>query len=224
MRQLARWARVIPLDWLNDSPNYLLYDRRYLVAITFDDAFDSVLDNALPVLAKHGFHCTIFVPTGHLGRPPSWWMEKYTERGERVATAERLSRLPADLVTLGSHTVTHPHITSLPDEIARHELAQSMQDLMTLTGEPVRLFAFPYGDYDRNSIELCRGCGYERVFTIDPTPIVPTDGAYVCGRTDVSPTDGPLEFFLKATGSYRWMPTASAIKRKLKFFALLSGQ
>lgn len=214
MRQLARCARVVPADWQGDAPDQPPTDR-HIVAITFDDSFDSALDNALPVLAGHGFHCTIFVPTGNLGRPPSWAMEPDTDRGERVATAERLSQLASDLVTIGSHTITHPYLTSLPRQAARQELVNSMNTLKRLTGGSVRLFAFPYGDHDAASVEMCRSCGYERVFTIDPTPVVLSKKAFTRGRVVADPTDGMLEFFLKATGCYCWMSTGTLIKRKL---------
>jgi peptidoglycan/xylan/chitin deacetylase (PgdA/CDA1 family) len=215
MDMLARRARVVAADWDGDRPDQPSSDHRYIVAITFDDAFEGVLDNAVPVLAAHGFHCTIFAPSGCLGQPPSWAMETEADRSERVADAERLSRLPGDLVTIGSHTVTHPHLTALSTEAARRELIQSIQDLTVLTGKSVRLLAFPYGDHDDAVVELCRSSGYRHVYTIEPTPVWPGAGEFARGRVAVDPGDGPLEFLLKLTGSYRWLPIASAVKRKL---------
>ena len=216
MGQLARWARVVPADWDGDRPEQPEAGRAPVVGITFDDSFESALDHALPVLARHGFPCTIFVPTGNLGRHPSWQMETETDRGELVASADRLARLPADLVTLGSHTMTHPHLTWLPPDQARHELMQSRQDLAALTGRSVGLFAFPFGDHDAAALQLCRECGYETVFTIEPAPVVLADRAFARGRVAVEPMDGVLEFYLKATGCYRWMVVASALKLRLK--------
>lgn len=216
MGLLARRARVVAADWEGDGPDRSSADHRYIVAVTFDDAFESVLDNALPVLATHGFHCTIFVPSGCLGQPPSWKMEANEDCAERVADAEQLSRSPSDLVTIGSHTVTHPHLTELSTETARHELITSMQDLTVLTGRCVRLLAFPYGDHDDAIVELCRSSGYRYVYTIQPIPIRLGAGEFVRGRIAVDPTDGPLEFLLKLSGSYRWLPVVSAVKRKLR--------
>src|SRR5688572_3601936 len=42
------------------------------VAITFDDGYRSVLENAIPELEKRNMPFTIFVPTGCLGERPSW--------------------------------------------------------------------------------------------------------------------------------------------------------
>ncbi len=41
-------------------------------AVTFDDGFVSVLENALPELEARHIPSTIFVPTGNLGEPPAW--------------------------------------------------------------------------------------------------------------------------------------------------------
>jgi len=215
MAMLARRARVVAADWDGDGLDPPPANHRPLVAITFDDAFESVLDNALPVLAAHGFQCTIFAPSGCLGQPPSWAMETNADCAERVATAERLSRLPDDFVAIGAHTVSHPHLSVLSKEAARREIVQSMQDLTALTGRSVRLLAFPYGDYDDAVIELCRSSGYKQVYTTRPLPVWPGSGAFARGRIAVDPGDGPFEFFLKLTGSYRWMPISSAVKRML---------
>ena len=208
MRQLAGWARVVRADWTGDG----IAGDRPTVAITFDDAFDSVLDRALPILAEHGFPCTIFVPTGHVGQLPSWDVDAAIAPDDRVASADRLARLDSDLVTLGSHTETHPHLPSLPPDAIRRELTRSTDYLTALTGEQPRLFAFPYGAHGEQSEAACRELGYERVFTIEPTRVVFAEGAFVRGRVAVEPGDGRLEFFLKATGCYRWMARVSAAK------------
>lgn len=86
MHQLSHWARVVPADW-DCNPAEERGEDRYLVSITFDDAFESVIDNGLPVLARYRFPCTIFVPMGHVGQPPSWAMESDVDRCERGGEA-----------------------------------------------------------------------------------------------------------------------------------------
>ncbi len=43
-----------------------------LLAITFDDAYVNLLDNALPVLAAYGLPATIFAPVNYLGKKNYW--------------------------------------------------------------------------------------------------------------------------------------------------------
>ena len=214
MQMLARRACVVAADWDGGGVDRFSGQPRRLVAITFDDAFESVLDNALPVLAAHGFHCTIFAPSGCLGQAPAWSMENQTDRSERVADASRLAQLPRDCVTIGSHTVTHPHLTELSEHDAREELARSMRELTEVAGRSVDLLAFPYGDHNDAVVGLCRDVGYRHVFSIQARTVCA--GEFVRGRVATDASDGKLEFFLKINGAYRWLPIAWAIKRKLR--------
>ena len=186
------------------------------VAITFDDAYVSVAENALPELAARGFHSTIFVPMGSLGRAPTWPMEEGSlDASETVMPAEQIARLPSSLVTLGSHTTTHPRLSRIDASEAREEIEGSRVKLQTLTTQDVRLFAFPYGDHDSSVVELCKGAGYDYVFTTMPQPVDTMSSDFVRGRVRVDPFDGPLEFFLKYRGAYAWMPHVSSFKQKL---------
>src|SRR5688572_33493401 len=53
------------------SPETMAQEGRN-VAVTFDDGFRSVLENAVPELAKRSIPFTMFVPSGCLGRRPCW--------------------------------------------------------------------------------------------------------------------------------------------------------
>ena len=186
------------------------------VAITFDDAFVSVIENALPELRARNLPVTVFVPAGSLGRHPSWELEDSSaDAGEVIASAEALRSLPSHLVSLGAHSLTHPRLSQIPTEEARREIVGSGELMRDLFGIDVRTFAFPYGDYNAATVELCREAGYERAFTIVPCPVDPTSAEFVRGRTAVHPSDGRLEFYLKMSGAYAWMSYVSAAKQWL---------
>jgi peptidoglycan/xylan/chitin deacetylase (PgdA/CDA1 family) len=191
--------------------------KRAPVAITFDDGFASIADHALPLLAERGFPCTVFVPLGWLGRRPGWESESEDEQAEVVLDRERLRSVASPLVELGAHSLSHPHLTRLPVAEARREISDSRRELEALTGLEVRLFAFPYGDYNDELVQICREAGYQRAYSIRPRPINLRRADFLCGRVAVSAHDGPLEFALKASGAYAWMPLASRIRQKLTF-------
>lgn len=211
MDSIGRGARVVPanyggrLSW--GRPN---------VAITFDDAYVSVAENALPQLLARGFHATIFVPVGVLGNSPTWPVEDGSaDAKETVMSAEQIARLPSSLVTVGSHTISHPHLSRLDESRAREEIEGSRQKLQKLVEQEVRLLAFPYGDHDDSTIELCRAAGYDHVYSVVPDAVVTTSPSFVRGRVKVDPFDWPLEFFLKYHGAYCWSSHLSFLKRGL---------
>lgn len=186
------------------------------VAITFDDAFASVLNNAIPILRARRLPATIFVPVGSLGRRPFWEQELGSvHESEEVATADALRSQISDLVHLGAHSLTHPYLTRVPREQARGEIVGCRKQMSDVFGVDVRIFAFPYGDHDTEIVELCREAGYQRVFTNVPRVTDPASGEFVRGRVLVNPDDGPLEFYLKISGAYAWAAYSFAIKQRI---------
>jgi peptidoglycan/xylan/chitin deacetylase (PgdA/CDA1 family) len=211
---IRRGGRVYPASHRGTLPA----DKQN-VAITFDDAYVSVAENALPELIARGFHSTVFVPVGSLGSHPTWPVENGSlDSAETVMSAEQIATLPSSLVTLGSHTNTHPRLSRIDPHDAQREIEGSRLALQTLTAQDVRLLAFPYGDHDASTVALCRAAGYDYVFSIAPDPVDTTGSDFIRGRVNVDPFDGPLEFFLKYRGAYAWVSYVTSFKRKLRMY------
>jgi len=210
MEALSRGTKVVRAGHTGPLPDGGSY-----VAITFDDAFRSVRTNAVPELLSRGFPATIFVPVEFLGQRPSWEMRNDGNGlDECVMTRDELQSLP-ELIELGSHSLSHPHLTTIDAARLREEVKTSRHKLAELLGNPVSLLAFPYGEYDDRVVDTCRQAGYDRVFGIDPWPADPDGRDFVRGRVPVDLNDSPLMFHLKARGAYGWMIHASALKRTL---------
>lgn len=203
--QLLRHTRPLRAETqepLNGTPHYSV--------MTFDDAFVSVVENALPELEARGIPATIFVPTGSLGGKPAW-IHNPAARGarEQVVSAAELADLgQRALVTIGSHSISHPNFLKIDTARAETELRESRATLEHILKKPVTLFSFPHGACDHHTHALARAAGYQRVFTIAPRAETDPGRAFVVGRVAVEPTDWPLEFHLKLLGAYRWMARA----------------
>jgi peptidoglycan/xylan/chitin deacetylase (PgdA/CDA1 family) len=211
MRLLKRCARLV----FADDPPPPAATRA--VAVTFDDALRCVFDHALPLLARLDIPATVFVPTAYLGADAGWSSDGSGpgHLPRQVVSAAALTALDPSRVRIGSHTATHPHLASLPPGPLTVELAVSRATLEALTGTPVTLLALPYGCFTLAVIEAARVTGYTRVFANIPLRLTARASATLHGRVNVSPRDWPLEFYLKASGSYAWLAGAIAVKRRL---------
>jgi peptidoglycan/xylan/chitin deacetylase (PgdA/CDA1 family) len=58
---------------------------------------------------------------------------------------------------IGSHTVSHPFLSRLPRGEQAEEIAESRRVLAEMAGCDIRYFAYPSGDYDRDTLDLLRG-------------------------------------------------------------------
>jgi peptidoglycan/xylan/chitin deacetylase (PgdA/CDA1 family) len=212
MDLLLRHAKPIPAD--NHQP--LAAAGRY-AAVTFDDGFVSVIQNALPALESRGIPATLFVPTGSLGRNPIWIRDPHVPASrEIVLSPEQLKALAGNRVmAIGSHSVNHVNLLKLDPAKARAELADCKATLETILGTDIPLFSFPHGAHNERLIKEAKAIGYRRVFTISPTRAFTTADEFVTGRTLADPSDWDLEFVLKTLGAYRWMSAASALKRRI---------
>lgn len=178
-------------------------------AITFDDGFRNFLTEALPELQRRGIPSTMFVIAEGFGRDFG-----AAGKPEPMMSRDELMSLPQNLVTLGSHTMTHPMLTRVDRIAAQHEIVESKRMLEQSLDRTISLFSFPFGDFDDHVVQLAREAGYERVFTTSPALAFRNAEEFAVGRVRVDPHDWPLEFQLKLSGAYRWLPAVIAFKRR----------
>jgi peptidoglycan/xylan/chitin deacetylase (PgdA/CDA1 family) len=149
----------------------LLLGPRRGLHVTFDDAYRSVL-SALPTLRALGLPATIFVSTGFAdeGRPldvPELAAEAAAHPDELATMRwDELRAIAGDDVEIGSHTVSHPHLSRLSDAELDDELAASRARVEDELRRPCRFFAFPYGEHDARVQAAVRRAGYEAAFAL----------------------------------------------------------
>ncbi len=187
-------------------------------SVTFDDGFQSVLKNALPVLQERKIPATLFIPTGYIGKMPGWINNENENYDEIIVTQDQLKELSASMITIGSHCVTHPHLTKLDEVEIKKELFESKKFLEKLLEKKIDLLSFPFGDYNEQVLQLAEEVGYVRVFLNIPKFFASKIDCFVFGRIFVSIDDWPIEYKLKLLGAYQWLPIAIFFKRKLRDF------
>jgi len=138
-----------------------------VLAITFDDAYHSVLKHAYPILRALGLPGTVFAVTDYVDdeRPLSWpgiapWQES-DHRGElRGLTWDELRTLADAGWEIGSHTATHPRLTELGDAELASELERSKAACEHALDRECRTVAYPYNSVDRRVVAAGAKAGY----------------------------------------------------------------
>ena len=152
----------------------LAHPRTGTFALTFDDAFASVLGLARPLLDDLGVPATVFVPTAWPGRedPMTWpgidgWLGGPYEGELRCLAWDELGALADSGWEVGAHTVTHPRLTTLGDAELAEELASSKAACERALSRPCPTLAYPYGDVDDRVAEAAAAAGYAHAVTLD---------------------------------------------------------
>lgn len=186
------------------------------VAITFDDAFRSVLELAAPILARHRMPATVFVPTSFPSRsePMSWpgidrWFDTEHENELLPLSWEELGDLRERGWEIGSHTHTHPRLTELGDEELRGELRTSLAACADSVGTACRTLAYPYGDHDQRVIEATRAAGYAAAAAL-PSPWAPPQDPLSYPRIGIYHRDSLGRFALKVSPLVRRLRAGNA--------------
>jgi peptidoglycan/xylan/chitin deacetylase (PgdA/CDA1 family) len=185
------------------------------VAVTFDDAFHSVLELAFPVLSSLDLCATVFVVTdfGDGNRRLEWtgidgWLGSVHEHDLQGLSWAQLQELAEAGWEVGSHTRTHRRLTRLSDEALAGELRESREACEDALGRPCRSLAYPYGDYDGRVTDAAAAAGYDAGATLPAALCRPT--ALGWPRVGVYHKDSLRRFRVKVSPTVRRLRTTLA--------------
>ena len=178
--------------------------------ISLDDGWQGNLQ-LIPVLEKYNAHLCIFVTTEPLTSGNYWWEFITKERGRegmikfkslpydvfcrQLADAKRSIHLDRSsmtvdelktisahpLVSIQSHTVNHPILTNVPDDVLKNELTESKKILESLCNSEIFAFSYPNGSLsDREVIAVSKV--YTIAFTVEQRHIKMMDNIILLPR------------------------------------------
>jgi peptidoglycan/xylan/chitin deacetylase (PgdA/CDA1 family) len=152
---LSAGYSIMPLaDYLQMSR-----PRTKALALTFDDAYASVYENAFPLLRAYGIRATVFVLADYIGKLDDWDVNFGHIRFPHM-TVEQIGELAVAGWEIGSHTCQHWDLTRLSRERLEEEVGGSKQKLERLFGREVHAISYPFGNADLRVVECCKAAGY----------------------------------------------------------------
>jgi peptidoglycan/xylan/chitin deacetylase (PgdA/CDA1 family) len=149
--------KVVPLEKLMTALNKGKKIRRRSVAISFDDAYPSVLKNALPVLKHRKWPFTVFVSTEDIDRnSPSY------------LSWDQLRELEKNRGTIANHGHRHQHMLNRESGESdaewrvriKGDIEFAQSRLEAELKKPARMFSYPYGEFDASLVQLVGELGY----------------------------------------------------------------
>lgn len=128
-------------------PIYCVEQEKPKIALSFDAAWGNEdTKKILEILKKNDVHVTFFMTGG--------WIEKYPDDVKAIAKAGH---------ELGNHSENHKQMSKLSAEECKEEIMKPHDKVKNLTGEEMRVFRPPYGDYNDTLIEAVESCGYHAI-------------------------------------------------------------
>ncbi len=132
---------------LRQVPIYSVDTSEKKVALTFDAAWGS--DKTLKIvniLKDAGLEATFFLV--------GFWSK---------ANEDKIKQIDEAGFDIGTHSNTHPKMSTLSKEQMRHELEESIKLITNITKKPVKFFRAPFGDYSDAVLEVAGSLGLKTI-------------------------------------------------------------
>ncbi len=127
------------------------------IAITFDDAYKSVYSEAFPRLKARHWPFTVFVSSDYIDKGFSNYMNW-----------DQMREMAPHGASYGNHSRSHDHLTQHHEkenskqwhQRISDDLSYAQQRLEEELGKPLKILAYPYGEYDLELAELVAQLGF----------------------------------------------------------------
>jgi peptidoglycan/xylan/chitin deacetylase (PgdA/CDA1 family) len=189
--------------------------RGKVLAITFDDAYRSVIEFALPILERLGVPASVFVPTDYIegAGVMHWpgidhWLNGPSEGELTPMSWSEIRSLAAAGWEIGSHSGSHPHLTQLNDAELADELGRSKSACEAHVSGTCTSVAYPYGDVDGRVIAATAQAGYATAGALPSR--LDARGPLEWPRIGVYRADDDLRFRLKMSPTVRRLRSSGA--------------
>lgn len=134
------------------------------VILTFDDGYRDFYTNVFPILKKYRVKAVAYIVPNFLNKHNNldlWMLKEIAQSG---------------LVEIGAHTMDHSYLAGLSKKNVEYEIVESKRYLEKALGIEVVSFAYPYGAFDNQAIQVVKEAGFKTaVTTIEGTLVTDTN-------------------------------------------------
>lgn len=126
------------------------------ILLTFDDGYRDFYTDVFPILKKYNIKATEYVIAGFLNRP------------NHLLTRQVEEIIQSGLVEIGAHTVHHAWLKGRPLKEVSAEIFQSRVMLEHQFKINVTSFAYPYGAFDAQAMDVVKDAGFKTAVSTIP--------------------------------------------------------
>jgi peptidoglycan/xylan/chitin deacetylase (PgdA/CDA1 family) len=172
-----------------------------LIALTFDDGFRNFYEYALPILDEFQYPATVYIVSDLVGQYDVWEHQSQNDR-ESLMSWDEILTCQAHNITIGSHTRTHPRLSTLTPAQITSEIKDSRRLLEDRLGSEVQHFCYPYGDYTSMIAKSVADAGYVSAVTTRRGRVHAGTNPFELPRTFIRHATNPFLFLLRLHTDY----------------------
>lgn len=162
---------------MNELFNFMRYNKavpKKSVVITFDDGYEDIYINAYPILKHYDFKATIFIITD------------LCRQGGLYIKVPQLKEMINNGIEIGSHTLDHSKLNKLTYDEQLYNFKQSKKFIDDNLGINCIYLSYPYGKYNKGSINALKEAGYVMAFTTKGKWSYKSNGTFTLNRVYIN--------------------------------------
>ena len=129
------------------------------IIITFDDGYENIYENAVPIMRETGFRGIIYIITNFIGKYNTWEAVSF-QRKFRHMTAAQIMELQDAGFEFGVHGRSHFYLPVLSSDKLHEEVFNAKKYLETILKREVYSFCYPYGRLSDRVCQYVLQAGY----------------------------------------------------------------
>ncbi len=188
--------RIVPLKNLLEQRK----DLTNTIAITFDDGYEDMITEVLPITKRLGIQPTLFA----IGKPEKA-NQSELDNNKKLLTIMELNKLHEKGWEIGFHSATHADLSKLSRNQLEREITIGKQELEHTLNISIPYFAYPRGFYSDKITNLVASSGFKNAFTIDGGPVKNTGDDFNIPRFSLERGLSTEELYLLLTPIGAWL-------------------
>ena len=124
--------------------------------ITFDDGYENIFLNALPILKQLNFTAICFFVVNKIGHYNEWDADNPNYKMIKLMNFEQINEWLLSGFDIGSHTMDHLNLKKLNYEEKIKQIIKPIKIFNDKFNIKIDSFAYPFGSYDDESINIVK--------------------------------------------------------------------
>lgn len=189
------------IDFREGKKNIKTFPQKPII-LTFDDGYTDNYSNLLPLMEKYAYKGVIYF-LGDFDVTHNFWdADKGDHRDEIMSKAQKKVFVEKGW-EIGSHTLTHRHLTELTENEVFDEILTAKNNLEKELNTHIVSFAYPYGDLNEMVKEQVRKSGHLMGIATDSGGMTIEDDLFQVFRINIFPDESLFQLYKKTSAWYR---------------------
>ena len=125
-----------------------------LFIITFDDGYEDIYLNAMPILEELNFTATCFLVSSLIGKYNIWDINNKSYKKKKLMNENQINNWLNKKLSIGAHSADHKDLKKLNYNDKSYQIIEPIKKIKNIFNKDIKTFSYPYGHFDEESVKI----------------------------------------------------------------------